>query len=171
MDKSKDPLFAVGFHTYYEMAKIVSKDVQPKYETPAAILPFAVDAIALRAIGGGKPASDFGSLVVERCVFQAVKTSLCGGRAATLIALVETVNASRGIYKLLFAGKERVAFRANFDMQVVAQGRAGLKAVPACARDRDLVVIRMYILFHNLFLSPKIGDASVNANLKHTPKQ
>lgn len=108
-------------------------DVQPKCETPAAILPFAVNANAPWAIGGGKPASNFRSLVIERCSFQTVKTSFCGGSTATLITLVETVNTARGIDKLLLAGKERVAFRANFYVELFAHGRAGLKTVPACA--------------------------------------
>lgn len=131
-------------------------------------MPFAMNANAPLAIGGGKPASNFDQLVIERCLFQAVKTSFCGGRTATLIAFVKSVNTSRRVNKLLLAGKERVAFGANFDVQLFAHCRACLKAVPAGARHGDVGVIRMYLLFHYLFLSPKIGDASVNANLHHT---
>jgi hypothetical protein len=96
-------------------------------------LPFAVNANAPWAIGGGKPASNFGSLVIERCLFQAVNTSFCGGRTATLITLIETVNTARGIDKLLFAGKERVAFRADLYVELAAKRGARLKTVPTSA--------------------------------------
>ena len=46
---------------------------------------------------------------------------LCGRRLSgwfLAIALVEAIDASRGVNQLLFAGKERVASRAYFDVQV-----------------------------------------------------
>ena len=70
------------------------------------------------------------------------------------VALVEAVDTSRGINELLLAGKERVAVRADFDVQVLAQRRAGPEGVPAGTDHRDLVVIRMYFSFHFPFLPP-----------------
>ena len=47
---------------------------------------------------------------------------LCGSCAFRgwflAVTLIEAIDASRGIDQLLFAGEERVAGRANFDVQV-----------------------------------------------------
>jgi hypothetical protein len=79
-------------------------------------------------------------------------TLLCGLSGTASVTLVKAVNASGRIDQLLLAGKERVAGRANFYVKFFAHGRTRLKAAAAGTCDRDLVVIRMYILFHDLFL-------------------
>ena len=62
---------------------------------------------------------------------------MCGscvfGRWFLAVALVEAIDASRSIDQLLFAGKEGVASRANFDVQVALLGRARLKRLAASA--------------------------------------
>ena len=64
------------------------------------------------------------------------------------IALVEAIDASRGIDQLLFAGEERVASRANFDVQVALLRGAGFKALAASASNCDLDVFWVNSWFH-----------------------
>ena len=64
------------------------------------------------------------------------------------IALVEAIDASRGIDQLLFAGEERVASRANFDVQVALLGRAGLECFAASAGNSYIDVFWVNSWFH-----------------------
>jgi len=77
---------------------------------------------------------------------------LCGscafGSGFLAIALVEAIDASRGIDQLLFAGKERVASRANFDVQVALLGRARLKRLAASAGNIYFDVFWVNSWFH-----------------------
>ena len=69
------------------------------------------------------------------------------------VALVEAIDASRSIDQLLFAGKERVASRANFDVQVALFGRAGLEGLAASAGNSYVDVFWVNSWFH-LVTSP-----------------
>ena len=77
---------------------------------------------------------------------------LCGGCAFggwfLAIALVEAIDASRGIDQLLFAGEERVASRANFDVQVALFSGAGLERLAASAGNSYIDVFWVYSWFH-----------------------
>ena len=77
---------------------------------------------------------------------------LCGSCAfggwLLAIALVEAIDASRGIDQLLFAGEERVASRANFDVQVALLGRAGLERLAASAGNSYIDVFWVNSWFH-----------------------
>ena len=77
---------------------------------------------------------------------------LCGSRVLggwfLAIALVETIYASGGIDQLLFAGEERVAGRANFDVQVALLGRAGLECLAASAGNGYIDVFWVNSWFH-----------------------
>ena len=64
------------------------------------------------------------------------------------IALVEAIDASRGIDQLLFAGEERVASRANFDVQVALFGGAGLERLAASAGNSYIDVFWVNSWFH-----------------------
>jgi len=59
----------------------------------------------------------------------------------------EALHAARRVHQALFAGKERMANRADFHVYVALVGRTGLKMVPAGALDLHRGVIGM-----NLFL-------------------
>ena len=59
----------------------------------------------------------------------------------------EAFYAACRVYQALFAGKERVANRADFHVYVALMGRTGLKMVPASALDLHRGVVGM-----NLFL-------------------
>ena len=53
------------------------------------------------------------------------------------VLAVELLDTAGGIDDLLLAGVERVAFGANFDVQVLGHGRAGLESVAARAGHFD----------------------------------
>ena len=73
----------------------------------------------------------------------------CGfGGCFLAIALVEAIDASRGIDQLLFAGEERVACRANFDVQVALLGGAGLERLAAGAGNSYIDVFWVNSWFH-----------------------
>src|SRR5262245_36126671 len=77
---------------------------------------------------------------------------LCGscafGSGFLAIALVEAIDASRGVDQLLFAGKERVASGADFDVQIALLGRARLERLAASAGNCDIDVFWMNSWFH-----------------------
>lgn len=77
---------------------------------------------------------------------------LCGSRGLggwfLAVALVEAIDASRCIDQLLFAGKERVASRANFDVQVALLGRARLERLAASAGNIYFDVFWVNSWFH-----------------------
>jgi hypothetical protein len=77
---------------------------------------------------------------------------LCGscafGSGFLAIALVEAINPSGSIDQLLFAGEERVASRANFDVQVVLLSGAGLERLAASAGNSYIDVFWVNSWFH-----------------------
>ncbi len=80
-----------------------------------------------------------------------------GGRRSSSrllgVALAELLNAAGGVEDLLLAGVERVAGRADFDVQVASERRARLEAVPAAAGDGDFVVLGVDFVFHGWVLT------------------
>ena len=71
---------------------------------------------------------------------------LLGGVAGAEL-LLESLDAAGRIDKLLLAGKERVAIRANFGMDRLC-GAASLKCISAAAVHHHFFVFRMYSFFH-----------------------
>ena len=68
--------------------------------------------------------------------------------------LVEFIDAATGIQHFLFSGKERMAGRTYFDVQVALFGGAGLERFAASAADGDFYVFRVNSWFHLTSLSP-----------------
>ena len=66
-------------------------------------------------------------------------------------ALLEAINTSAGINKLLFTGEKRMAFRANFNADFSALGGSGLNRFAACALDDALFVAGLDSVFHDTF--------------------
>jgi len=64
------------------------------------------------------------------------------------IALVEAIDASRGIDQLLLAGKERVASGTNFDVQVTFLGGASFERLATRASNGNFVIFGMNSWFH-----------------------
>src|SRR5438045_5506018 len=64
------------------------------------------------------------------------------------VALVEAVNAARRVNQLLLAREERVALRADFDVDVALLRRARLERAAAGAVDVRRVVVGMDSLLH-----------------------
>src|SRR4029077_12455933 len=64
------------------------------------------------------------------------------------VLLAELVHAASGIDHFLLAGVERVAVRANLDLQILSKCRAGLERVAARAGHGDLFVVGMSGGFH-----------------------
>ena len=69
------------------------------------------------------------------------------------VFLAELVDAACGVEDLLLARVERVAARADFDLEVVSQSRPRLECVTARAGDADFFVFGMRIGFHGFSLS------------------
>ena len=84
----------------------------------------------------------------------------CLGQSHLLIVslytkpFLETVHATAGIDKLLFTGKKRVAFRANFHTDIAFGGR-GFNHFAAGAGDGRFLILGMDIFFHSCHLFPK----------------
>ena len=82
---------------------------------------------------------------------------LCGSCAFggwfLAIALVEAIDASGGIDQLLFTRKERVASRANFDVQIALLGGASLERLAASAGNGYFDVFWVNSWFHLFQLS------------------
>ena len=71
----------------------------------------------------------------------AAPTALAGRSGALGVLLAELVDATAGVHDLLLAGVERMAGRADFNLQVVTERRTRLEGIPAGAGDRDGFVI------------------------------
>ncbi len=82
--------------------------------------------------------------------------------------LVEFINSSAGINEFLLACKERMAFRANFNMEIVL---CGLCMVFSTTRTYDygILVLRMDVLFHfqHLFFSDILRKYSSLYHTRH----
>ena len=84
-----------------------------------------------------------------------LKGALSGGfRGLFAISLVKTIDATGGIYQLLFARKERVASRADFYVQVTLASRTGFKGFATGADDVDFGVFGVNSRFHYFFSRP-----------------
>ena len=64
------------------------------------------------------------------------------------ITLVKAINATGGINQFLLTGKKWVAFRTNFDVQIVFHSRACFKVIAARASYCNFGIIRMNFRFH-----------------------
>jgi hypothetical protein len=67
-------------------------------------------------------------------------------------SLVELINTSTGVHKLLLARKEGVTLRADFDLYILLC-RTGLNYLAAGTLNRGLFVVGMYSLLHHVHLS------------------
>jgi hypothetical protein len=87
-----------------------------------------------------------------------------------VVALLEAVDSSGRIYKLLLAGEKRVASRANFNVDVL-RGRSCLDHVSARALDLGGVVRGMNSFSHGfLQIWMALIDAPRNSGLKGKAK-
>src|SRR5437764_12121535 len=87
------------------------------------------------------------------------------GRGLLAIAPVKSIHASRGINQFLLTGEERMAGRANFDVQITFKGGTRLKNLAAGASHRYFVVFRMNSRFHSLLASYRCAScAQVNSS-------
>ena len=68
-----------------------------------------------------------------------------------IVSLFESVYSSAGIDELLLAGKERMALRADIDMEILLGG-TGLEGRTASALNGSLLVLRMYAFLHDFHL-------------------
>jgi len=73
---------------------------------------------------------------------------LVGDISASSVTTPELVDAAAGIHDLLLAGVERVAFGADLDGKILANGRTRFEARTATAGDLYVIVCRMYFRFH-----------------------
>src|ERR1700722_20019502 len=65
------------------------------------------------------------------------------GAASSRVLLAELVHATCGVDHFLLTGVERVAVRANLDLQILSKSRAGLERVAARAGHGDLFIVGM----------------------------
>src|SRR5580692_11877130 len=80
-----------------------------------------------------------------------------GGRGRVLgVFATEALNPSGGIHKLLLAGEERMAGRANFYADVALMSGAGNKGIAARAMHSNFVVSGMNGCFHRVQTSIRI---------------
>ncbi len=71
---------------------------------------------------------------------------------ADTVLASELVHPTAGIDDFLLTGLERMAGRAHFDEEVLAQGRTGRKFVAAAAGNLDITVGGMNLGFHDFVL-------------------
>src|SRR5215208_7844266 len=102
--------------------------------------------------------------IIRAAVSSSGVGALGRGRRFGLLAvtLVEAVNAAGRVNQLLLAREERMALRADLDVEVVLLRRARLELVAAGAVDVDLVVVGMNSLLHFSFLSDRRPRAASN---------
>src|SRR5262245_11531131 len=81
--------------------------------------------------------------------------------SAPRVLLLELLDASSRVDDFLPTGVERVARRAHLDVEILAEGRAGLEGIPARAGDGDFLVVRMDPGFHGA--SFQVGSVSRSA--------
>src|SRR5229473_3086801 len=73
--------------------------------------------------------------------------------------LRKALHSAFGVDELLPAGEERVAVRADFEVQLLL-GRAGLPCRPARAARLNLVILRVDAFFHNRLLGQTLSIAA-----------
>jgi hypothetical protein len=87
----------------------------------------------------------------------AVLSSFC---ASFVVFLVEFLNATCSVHDFLCASVERVAFRANFNVQCrLANSGLGLEGIAAAAGYGDFIILWVNVCFHLVFLASVIGAA------------
>src|SRR5688500_14720295 len=80
------------------------------------------------------------------------------------VLLAEAVDAAARIHDLLLARVERVAVRADFDLQVRPERRARLEGIATAASHRNLGVLRVNGVFHGDVPVPwSVGSRSLRA--------
>jgi len=89
----------------------------------------------------GRPAAPF----LHELEFSVSKNS----QRLARVLLAELVDATAGVEDLLFARKERVAVRAHFDLEVVAECRTRNEGIPAAAGHRRVFIFRMDCGLHD----------------------
>ena len=80
----------------------------------------------------------------------APSNSQIGLLLGALKSLLELVNTSAGINKLLLTGKEGVTLGANFNSDFAALRRLGNDGFAACATNYGFLVLRMNAFLHDL---------------------
>src|SRR4029079_10513530 len=94
------------------------------------------------------------------------------GRAGLAgVLLTEFVDAAAGGDYLLLARIERMAVRADFDLQVVTEGRARVEGVPAAAGHRDLFVLGVDSVFHGYRPVRRLGEKGAQCSDAGRPSQ
>ena len=68
-----------------------------------------------------------------------------------IVALLEAINASAGIHKLLLACKERMALAANSPAKILFRG-GSLDDLAACTTDCRFLILGVDSLFHSCHL-------------------
>ena len=68
------------------------------------------------------------------------------------VTLIEAINTSAGINQLLLSGEERMAFGADFNLDVLGSG-AGLNNVAASTLDGSGLILGVQIFLHSVFTS------------------
>jgi hypothetical protein len=100
-------------------------------------------------------------------------------RARTLLGfcrrvfLAELVDATAGIHDFLLARVEGMAVGANFDLQVLTDGRTRFELVAAGARDRDRFIVWVDAGFHwetSYSCCGRIDERELEARHRHTLK-
>lgn len=84
----------------------------------------------------------------QAAFFVQLQKRLSGSFCAFVVLLIEFLNATSGIHNLLCASVERVALRANFNVQSFVHGGLGLESVATAASHGDLGVLRVNVGFH-----------------------
>ena len=69
-------------------------------------------------------------------------------RSLLAVTPVEAIHATGSIDQLLLAGKERMAGRANLDVQIALTRRTGLESLATGAGDSYLVIFRVNSRLH-----------------------
>jgi hypothetical protein len=68
------------------------------------------------------------------------------------VTLAELIDLTGGVDDFLLAGIKRMAVRADFHMQILADSGAGFESVAAAADHVDFSILRMDVRFHVLSL-------------------
>ena len=87
--------------------------------------------------------------IIHRDCIDRTGTGSAGLLAHTVLT-AKFIDAPGRINDLLFAGIERMTYRADIDVQLIRQCRLRLKFVAAATNNLDLVVLRMNVGFHDL---------------------
>ena len=77
--------------------------------------------------------------------------------SAASVLLAELVHATTRVHDLLLARVERMAVRADFNLQVFREGGPRLESVPAAALHGDFFVLGMYAGLHGFYWAPLKG--------------